>query len=106
MKLDRNLNKTGVGKYALLKLRQMRTEMSPEIYGAVKTLETAGILDWGNAPETEFFVMREDHEPRPWTPGQCAGYAGRGVHLMRCKRKDGHGTGSLFCTQHAKTNGY
>lgn len=58
MKLDRNLNKTGVGKYALLKLRQMRTEMSPEIYGAVKTLETAGILDWGNAPETEFFVMR------------------------------------------------
>jgi len=44
----------------------------------------------------------EDHEPLPWTPGICAGYAGRGVHLMRCKRKDGHGLAGLFCRQHAK----
>lgn len=48
----------------------------------------------------------EDHEPLPWTPGRCAGYAGRGVHLMRCKRKDGWGIGGLFCAQHMKTNGY
>ena len=48
----------------------------------------------------------EDHEPKLWTPGQCAGYAGRSVHLMRCKRKGGHGIGNLFCSQHAKTNGY
>lgn len=47
----------------------------------------------------------EDHEPLPWTPGQCADYAGRGslaVHLFRCKRKSGHGLGGLFCSQHAK----
>lgn len=47
----------------------------------------------------------EDHESKPWTPGQCAGYAGRGslgVHLMRCKRKSGHGLGGLFCRQHAR----
>lgn len=44
----------------------------------------------------------EDHEPKRWTPGQCADYAGRGLHLMRCKRKDGYGIGSLFCKQHAK----
>ena len=46
----------------------------------------------------------EDHEPLPWTPDRCAGYAGRGsmaVHLYRCKRKSGHGIGGLFCRQHA-----
>jgi hypothetical protein len=51
----------------------------------------------------------EDHEAKPWTPGQCAGYAGSGslaTHLMRCKRKDGYGTGKLFCSQHAKTGGF
>jgi len=48
----------------------------------------------------------EDHESKPWTPGQCAGYAGRTLHLMRCKRRDGHGIGGLFCKQHAKTDGY
>lgn len=48
----------------------------------------------------------EDHESKPWTPGQCAGYAGRGVHLMRCKRRDGYGTGNLFCKQHAARGGY
>jgi hypothetical protein len=46
----------------------------------------------------------EDHESLSWTPGRCADYAGRGVHLMRCKRKDGHGLGGLFCKQHAKFN--
>jgi len=45
----------------------------------------------------------EDHEPLPWTPGRCADYAGRGLHLMRCKRKDGHGLGGLFCRQHARS---
>jgi len=48
----------------------------------------------------------EDHDDLPWTPGRCAGFAGRGVHLMRCKRKDGFGTGNLFCAQHAKTGGF
>lgn len=51
----------------------------------------------------------EDHEPLPWTPGRCAGYAGRGslaLHLFRCKRRDGHGLEGLFCSQHAKTGGF
>lgn len=51
----------------------------------------------------------EDHDPKPWTPGRCAGYAGRGsmaLHLYRCKRRDGHGTAGLFCKQHAKTEGF
>jgi hypothetical protein len=44
----------------------------------------------------------EGHEPLRWSPGRCADYTGRNVHLMRCKRKDGHGLGGLFCKQHAK----
>lgn len=44
----------------------------------------------------------EDHEPLNWTPGRCAAYAGRSLHLMRCKRKDGYGLGGLFCRQHEK----
>lgn len=46
----------------------------------------------------------EDHEPLRWTPGRCAGFAGKGslaLHLFRCKRRDGHGLGNLFCRQHA-----
>jgi hypothetical protein len=57
----------------------------------------------------KYECFMEDHEPKAWSPGQCAGYAGRGsllVHLFRCKRKDGHGLGGLFCPQHAKTGGF
>ena len=52
--------------------------------------------------ERKYECFIEDHEPLPWTPGQCAGYAGRTLHLMRCKRKDGHGLGGLFCRQHGE----
>lgn len=67
MNLDRNINPNKRGKYALLKLRMLDDmsdsadpfqEVHPEIAGAIKTLEKAGILDWGNTPESEFFVMR------------------------------------------------
>lgn len=65
MKLDRNLNANGTGKYALLKLRKLDEfrsgtwgDLAPEIAQAISALEAAGILDWGDTPETEFFVMR------------------------------------------------
>ena len=48
----------------------------------------------------------EDIEDKPWTPGRCADYAGRGLHLMRCKRRDGYGVGGLFCRQHSKHDPY
>lgn len=57
----------------------------------------------------QYECFMEDHEPKRWTPGQCAGFAGSGsraLHLFRCKRKDGHGIGGLFCAQHAKTGGF
>ena len=67
MKLDRNkIVNNGRGKYALLKLRELalyepqETFAPPtEIENAVKTLEDAGILDWGEqGTESEFFVVR------------------------------------------------
>lgn len=57
----------------------------------------------------QYECFMEDHESKPWTPGRCAGYAGRGslgLHLFRCKRKSGFGIEGLFCAQHAKTGGY
>lgn len=44
----------------------------------------------------------EDIEPKLWTPGQCAGYVGRNLHLERCKRRDGWGLSGLFCKQHSR----
>lgn len=68
MKLDRNLPENdGRGKYALLKLRVLESfsatdrtfdKLPPDIARALNILEQNGILDWGDKPETEFFVMR------------------------------------------------
>jgi hypothetical protein len=67
MKLDRNINGNGRGKYALLKLRKVadfNTPGSPgymhhaSIKSAMDLLERHGILDWGTTRETEFFLIR------------------------------------------------
>jgi hypothetical protein len=67
MKLDRNINPDGHGKYALLLLRNLENFREPGTFGgglppsiaaAIKTLEQAGVIDWGNTPEREFFVIR------------------------------------------------
>jgi hypothetical protein len=67
---------------------------------ALKERETNAAINDIKARQYECFI--EDHQSKPWTPGQCAGYAGRTLHLMRCKRRDGHGLALLFCRQHAK----
>lgn len=67
MKLDRNSNSGGRGKYALLKLRKFDEfteqgafgKVAKPIADAINVLEKAGILDWGiEGSESEFFVMR------------------------------------------------
>lgn len=67
MKLDRNINPNGRGKYALLKLRRLAEFDKPgtpehmhreSIRHAMKLLETHGILDWGNATDSEFMLIR------------------------------------------------
>lgn len=55
-------------------------------------------IDHVKARKYECFI--EDHEPKVWSTGRCAAYAGRTLHLMRCKRKSGFGLGGLFCKQH------
>jgi hypothetical protein len=66
MKLDRNINDTGMGKYALLKLRPLKTmrrgtfqSLPSNIIAAFELLEREGILDWGTVgTEKEFFLIR------------------------------------------------
>lgn len=66
MKLDRNINPDGAGKYALLKLRVLDDcregpfrDLPPHLADAIHALEAAGILDWGlHGTEGEFFVIR------------------------------------------------
>lgn len=73
MKLDRNLNADGHGKYGLIKNRRLaaiRAEAPPQyvsaIDAALKALELAGLIDWGDTVDTEFFVIRlRDRFSRP-----------------------------------------
>lgn len=66
MKLDRNENADGLGKYALLKLRSLSEYSRDEFPGdlvepvksAIDLLDREGLLDWGNKLDTEFFVIR------------------------------------------------
>jgi hypothetical protein len=67
MKLDRNLNEDGRGKYAVLKLRRLALfddgktfgGLDKKIAAAIRTLDRAGILDWGQpGTESEFFLIR------------------------------------------------
>jgi hypothetical protein len=66
MKLDRNINANGRGKYALLKLRKLddwlhsgaTAEVPKPIAEAIELLEKEGILDWGNTIDSEFMVIR------------------------------------------------
>lgn len=65
MKLDRNLNADGRGKYGLILNRRLmdgKKKWSPgfarQVANAIEVLESAGIIDWGATPDTEFFVMR------------------------------------------------
>lgn len=66
MRLDRNENPDGCGKYALLKLRRLENyrngtfqALHPSIVKAIETLEREGILDWGaRGTESEFMVIR------------------------------------------------
>lgn len=61
MKLDRHLNADGQGKYALIKRRVMR-ELTPRIRqaanNALELLCECGMVDYGDSPHTDFFVIR------------------------------------------------
>lgn len=62
MKFDRSLNADGLGKYALLKLRNYPKPDAPgreSVDQALSVLSQAGMLDMGYVgTESEFFLMR------------------------------------------------
>lgn len=57
MKMDRNINKDGKGKYALVRLRNI--EAGSEAQDLLRRLEELGHLDWGCVGQPdEFFVIK------------------------------------------------
>lgn len=65
MKLDRNINSDGRGKYAILQLRKLALYESQETFGqtevqkAIELLDKAGLIDWGiTGTDREFFLIR------------------------------------------------
>lgn len=73
MKMDRNINSDGLGKYALLNLRRLAAHDTPEVRDALDVLTKAGVIEWGVVgEEDEFFVMKlKDIN----APGGLSGYA-------------------------------
>lgn len=66
MKLDRNVNEDGRGKYALLKLRRQAQAFPPECQAAAELLKKHQLLDFGDTPDTEFFVIRLKDKYAAW----------------------------------------
>jgi hypothetical protein len=110
MKLDRNNNPDGKGKYALVKLRNFPAEQwaQNEVAFALKTLAAHGMLDYGDlGTESEFMVMRlkdkyaykglmgyfravsDDDEPDLEYAQEILDMANRsGPHSQWCKKPD------------------
>lgn len=68
MKLDRNINKDGKGKYALVRLRNINK--GDEAYALLARLHELGHLDWGcTGQPDEFFVikLRDKYSPNAIT---------------------------------------
>ena len=68
MKMDRNINDDGLGKYAIINLRKLNEicgrqgtfeRWTPGVAEALKTLEAVGALEWGctGSPD-EFFLIK------------------------------------------------
>lgn len=71
MKLDRNINGDGKGKYALVRLRDI--EPDSEALGLLRRLEELGHLDWGIVGQPdEFFVVKLRDK---FAPGALRGYS-------------------------------
>lgn len=67
MKLDRNTNPDGRGKYALVLLRkvdqldrhpELQAGIQAELQAAIDLLASMGLVDYGSTPDTDFFVIR------------------------------------------------
>lgn len=114
MKMDRNLNADGLGKYALINLRKLNETCShpgiferwtPEVAQALKTLEEVGVLEWGctGAPDEFFLIKLKDRYAAPALLAYAEGIDGddsefatevrdmamrSGTHNPHCKAPD------------------
>ena len=81
MKLDRNTNGDGKGKYALVRLRDIQPD--GEAFGLLRRLDELGHLDWGIVGQPdEFFVVKLRDR---FAPGAIKGYADA---VMEAARKE------------------
>lgn len=84
MKLDRNINSNGQGKYALVRLRRINDLVKSEqneCRRALATLERYGALRYGNeGPSKQFFVLGYADK---FTPHALSAYAAA-VDLLEC----------------------
>jgi len=59
MQLDRNLNPDGRGKYALIKLRDTKSTLGEINRAFIDHVQNGAMaVDFGNTPDSEFFVIR------------------------------------------------
>lgn len=65
MKMDRNINSDGTGKYVVINMRKLRDfrdanqQMRPDIIEALRVLSNAGAVEWGNVgSQSEFFLVK------------------------------------------------
>ncbi len=77
MRLDRNSNTFGFGKYALIKLRNLNENITPEIKKAIDVLTESNMIEYGRiGTENEFFVVKlKDIN----SPGALNGYADEAI---------------------------
>jgi hypothetical protein len=76
MKMDRNINPDGCGKYAIVNLRRLDAVCStsgtfddrwtPAVMDALRTLEEVGALEWGivGKPDEFFLLKLKDRHSR------------------------------------------
>lgn len=78
MKMDRNENPDGCGKYAVINLRKFKamsedSDERREVRIALEALQQAGVLEWGRVGEPdEFFLVKLKDL---FAPGALRGYA-------------------------------
>lgn len=68
MKMDRNVNDDGIGKYLVVNLRKLNElagnpstfeRWTPAVQQALDTLQAVGVLEWGRTGEPdEFFLIK------------------------------------------------
>ena len=68
MKMDRNINSDGTGKYAVINMRKLKERCghvetfqrwTPAVEQALKTLQDEGVLEWGRIGDPdEFFLIK------------------------------------------------